>query len=122
VLTLFFDVTYEGKTYKAGLFGGAGVNAVKLTYLYKNDSPLDFPQQLIASAERMKQEKVDIHLGNHPGNNHTFEKYRKMSEEGGNPFIDENSWGNFLEELQAKVYQIIEENDRLDAEIDKLLN
>ena len=122
VITLFFDVTYDGKTYRAGLFGGAGVNALKLTYIYKNDYDEDNAQQMLNSIEKMRGEKVDIHLGNHPANNKTFEKREKQISEGGNPFIDENSWKTFLDDLEVKVNAIIAENEKLDKEIDELLS
>ena len=113
VLSLFFDVTYEGKTYLAGMFGGAGTNAVKLIYTFKNGHPEDTPYQMLDSIEKISKEPVEVHLGNHPGNNHTLEKRKKQLEEGGNPFINPDSWHNFLDQLKERIHVIIEENNEL---------
>ena len=121
VLSLFFDVTYLGKTYTAGLMGGAGTNAMTLPYIYKNGYTEDLPKKMLSSIELLRGETVDIHLGNHPGNNHTLEKRQKQLEEGGNPFIDSESWVNFLNSLEKKTNNIILDNEKLNEEIDALI-
>jgi metallo-beta-lactamase class B len=120
VLSLFFDITYQGKTYTAGLFGGAGINALTLPYIYKNGYPENLPQKMLKSIDIVRKESVDIHLGNHPGNNRTLEKREKQLKEGGNPFIDKSSWGDFLDSLEKKVHNIICENEKLDEEFNSL--
>lgn len=117
VMSLFFDVTYEGKPYTAGLFGGAGINALKLTYMYCKDMPLDLPEQMLASIEKVREEPVTVHLGNHPGNNSTLEKRERQLKEGGNPFIDSNSWTAFLDGLEAKTKKAIADREALEKEI-----
>ena len=113
VLTFFMDVTDEGKTYRAGLLGGVGHDQVRLPYLLCVGLPLDMPQRMLASLDRMEKETVEIHLGNHPANNHTLEKREQQLREGGNPFIDPESWPNFLRETRAKFEQVIVENEEL---------
>ena len=111
VLTFFMDVTDEGKTYRAGLLGGVGHDQVRLPYLLCVGLPLDMPQRMLASLDRMEKETVEIHLGNHPANNHTLEKREQQLCEGGNPFIDPESWPSFLRETRAKFEQVIVENE-----------
>jgi metallo-beta-lactamase class B len=118
VMSFFFEASYEGKTYSVGLFGGAGTNALTLKYIYKKNLPRDCAEQMLESIEKLRGERVEIHLGNHPGNNHTLERREKQMLEGGNPFIDESSWGEFLDSLEKKVHTIIDENQRLEAELD----
>ena len=120
VLSLFFDVTYDGKTYRAGLFGGAGTNAITLKYIYKNDSPRDCDEQMLGSVEMLKTIPVDIHLGNHPANNGTLEKRERQLRDGGNPFIDVDSWPRYMDTLRAKINEIIAENEKLDRELDSI--
>jgi len=120
VLSFFFDVTYDGKTYKAGLFGGAGTNALKLPYMCYFNTPLDCPEQMLKSIEKLRKETVNIHLGNHPGNNQTLEKRQRQIDEGGNPFIDNNSWENFLNSIEERTKSIISNNDKLIAEMEQL--
>ncbi|MEE1043018.1 MAG: MBL fold metallo-hydrolase [Clostridia bacterium] len=113
VLSLFFDVTYDGKKYLAGLLGGAGTNAIKLTYLFVNGHSEDTPYQMLDSVEKIWDEPVVVHLGNHPGNNHTLEKRKQQLEKGGNPFVDPDSWHSFLNDLKQNIEKIIEENNEL---------
>jgi hypothetical protein len=116
-LTLFFPVTYQGETYLAGLYGGAGINALKLPYICYNEDPEDCPQQMLQSIEKIRNEKVVVHLGNHPYNNRTLEKREQQIQEGGNPFIAPNSWQDFLNDLEEKVKKVIQDNEALKKRI-----
>ena len=118
VLSLFFDVTYEGKRYTAGMFGGIGTNALTLKHIYKNGYTEALPHTMLKTIEMLRGESVDIHLGNHPSNNRTLEKRAKQLAEGGNPFIDKTSFGTMLDSLEKTVRGIIAENDKLSAELD----
>ncbi len=115
-MSFFFDVTYQGNTYTAGLFGGAGTNALTLPYIFKNGYSEDLPQKMLRSIELLRKEKVDIHLGNHPNNNHTLEKRKKQATDSVNPFIDKSSWIEFLDSMEAKVRTVILDNSKLDEE------
>lgn len=120
VLSFFFDVTYNGKKYLAGLFGGVGVDALTLPYVYYNERTDTPTKQMLRSIERIWDEPVVVHLGNHPANNKTLQKREQQLNEGGNPFIAPSSWHNFLDELKEKVEKIIIDNENLDKEISKI--
>ena len=113
VMTFFFDVTYEGKTYLAGLYGGAGVNALLLPCMLDYKLPTDLPERMLASLDLVESEPVMVHLGNHPDNNKTIEKREKQLLEGGNPFIDAESWKEFIESMRQKTKQKMKENKEL---------
>ena len=112
-MSFFFDVTDHGSTYLAGEFGGAGVDALRLPYVLHYQLPLDMAQRMVASLDRVKDEPVAVHLGNHPYNSRTMEKRERQLSEGGNPFIDTSSWKNFIEKTRQKSLEIIEENIEL---------
>lgn len=120
VLSLFFDVTHNGKTYMAGMYGGAGVNAVTLPYLEHNNRSADCAHQMLSSIDKIWNEPVVVHIGNHPYNNHTLEKRAKQLEEGGNPFVEPNSWRNFLSDMRTKIKKIIADNEEMEREISNL--
>lgn len=120
VLSLFFPVTDNGNTYLAGMFGGAGVNAIRLPYICHNESPEDCPQQMLRSIEKVWDEDVVVHLGNHPHNNQTIGKREQQLNEGGNPFVAPESWHNFLTWLKGRVEMVIEENEALKKEMAEL--
>ncbi len=113
VLSLFFNVTDQGKTYLAGAFGGAGVNAITLPYIHYNDSPLDCAQEMLRSIDKVWDEPVTVHLGNHPGNNKTLQKREKQLKEGGNPFIAPESWHKFLSDLKLQIEEKIRLNEEM---------
>ena len=123
VLSLFFDVTHNGETYLAGLLGGAGVNALTLPYIYYNERTEDPTQQMLRSIEKIWNEPVVVHLGNHPGNNKTLQKREQQLKEGGNPFIAPDSWHTFLTELRKKVENymyIVNKDDEIETSIFKV--
>lgn len=112
VMSFFFDVTDDGETYPVGLFGGAGHGAMTVEYMKSVSLPMDMPQKMLASLDAMEKENVVVHLGNHPGNNKTLQKREQQLQEGGNPFIDPDSWKLFLAELREKTVEIIAENEK----------
>lgn len=109
-MSFFFDVKTEEGTFLAGLFGGAGMNSLALPYLLHHGLPLDMPERMLESLEKVKNEAVTIHLGNHPYNNKTLEKRERQLLEGGNPFIDASSWQDFLEDSRQKTLETMEKN------------
>ncbi len=120
VISLFFDVTDNGKTYPVGLFGGAGLGALSLPYTCYNDFPANHTDTMFESIEKLLKEDVVIHLGNHPYNSHTVEKREKQIEEGGNPFIAPDSWREFLLSLKETLKQIAENNKALEREMEEM--
>ena len=121
VLSLFFTVTDNTNTYLAGLYGGAGVAALTLPYICYNEDQTDCPSQMLKSIEKIWDEPVEIHLGNHPYNNKTIQKRQQQLEEGGNPFVDPKSWYDFLRELKGKIEKTILDNEKLEKEMKELL-
>lgn len=117
VLSLFFDVTDNGKTYLAGTFGGAGVGQLTLPYLCYNERPEDRAEVMLRAIEKVWDEPVVVHLGNHPGNSQTIAKREKQLSEGGNPFIAPDSWQNFLIGLREGINNKIRENEKTEQEI-----
>ena len=106
------SVTDNGVTYPVGLFGGAGYTAMTVEYMKSVSLPMDMPQKMLASLDAMEREPVAVHLGNHPANNKTLQKRERQLQEGGNPFVDPDSWKLFLAELREKTLEIIQENEK----------
>ena len=120
VLSLFFDVTDNGKTCLAGMFGGAGISALRLSSVCYNQRSENCAQQMLDSIDKVWDEPVVVHIGNHPYNSWTFEKRAKQLSEGGNPFVAPDSWQKFLGELKGRINDIIKENEEMKKELDKL--
>ena len=120
-LSFFFEVTVDGEKHLAGMFGGAGTNALKLPYLCYNQRGEDSLDKMIASIDMIMKEPVDLHLGNHPGNNDTLGKREKQIKEGGNPFVSKDSWQKFLLRVKDDIAKVRELNAETEKEIEKIL-
>ena len=110
-MSFFFDVTENGKTYRAGMFGGAGTNTLTREFLEKNSLPYENRQKFINSIHRLLQEKVDVFIGNHVANNATDKKIEKLQTADCNPFIVEGEWETFLQERLQRIYCVIENDE-----------
>lgn len=120
VLSIFFEVTEGGKTYLAGMYGGAGVNAISLPYTACNEWDRACARDFLESIDKIWDEPVVIHLGNHPYNNKTLEKREEQLLHGGNPFVAPESWHDFLTDLKDKVQKVMAANEKLEQEMKDL--
>ncbi len=92
-MSFFFDTVHGGKTYRAGTFGGAGVNSlVSTSPLYYEGCRADY----IRSVERLMGERVDIFFGNHCWNNNTDGRAARVAAGDKDAFIDPDEWQKFL--------------------------
>lgn len=91
-MSYFFDMKDGGKTYRVGMFGGAGVNTLVKTHAdYYEGNRKDY----LDSVDRLLKEKVDVFIGNHCWNNDTDNKGKAITADF-NPFIDGKEWVKFL--------------------------
>ena len=102
-LSFFFDTTVDGKTYRAGSFGGAGANTLVRSHASFYEG---CREDYLASCDRLLDEKVDIFIGNHVWNNDTEKKGRILLEDGENLFIDCNEWKKFLEFCKKRCLEL----------------
>lgn len=107
-MAFFFDVTEDGRTFRAGLFGGAGLFSASKEALEHYGEPMSLQQDMLASIEKVRGERVEIHLGNHPSHNATFAKRTRMLQGEKDAFIDPPSWNRFLDETRDKFLKMFE--------------
>lgn len=99
----FWYTTEGGKTYRLGMFGGAGVNTMAT-------GRFDFEgcrEAYRASVNRLRAEKVDVFIGNHVWNNDTYGKGMRLLAGGENEFIDGELWGKFLDGCEERLDGVI---------------
>ena len=111
-MAFFFDLTEKGKTLRAGMFGGAGTNTLTSSFLKKYGLSFDCRRQYFETLERLGREYVDIHIGNHVGDNDTEGKGKLLAqyraeERDENPFVDSTSWQTFLNKRRKKLEKLI---------------
>ncbi len=100
-MSFFFDVTdpETGRTFRAGLHGGAGVNSLTREYLTKQGLPFSLRDDFRASMTRLASEPVDIFLGNHMAHNRTVEKISRLRDGETLAFVDPTEWRRWSESI-----------------------
>lgn len=96
-MSFFFNLEENGKTYRAGMFGGAGIRQMKKDFLDARNLSYMQRWHFYNSIRRLKDVPVDIFVGNHARQNDTVGKQARMGTEQTNPFIDPAEWVRFLD-------------------------
>lgn len=110
--SFFFHVEEGGQRYRVGMFGGTGTNQVSKAFLDRCGLKYHQRGDFYRSIERLKNEHVDIMIGNHPGQSNTKEKYERRLAGEKNPFIDPNEWVPFLESTRVRLDALIEKETK----------
>ena len=111
-ISFFFDVTDGKKTYRAGMFGGAGSNTLRKKFMIDHNIPFENRQKMMNSIKRLQNEKVEIFLGNHLEDNNTEEKLNTIEAGYENPFLKNGQaeWDAFLAKRLILINNIIKED------------
>ena len=99
-IAYFFDITDGKETKRAGYYGGFGFNTLLKDYLIEiGDPEYKMRKVYLDSLKKVRDQHVDVFMGNHTINNKLVEKRQYMLEHPGeNPFVDETAWGAYLDE------------------------
>lgn len=110
-MSYFFNLTEDGKSYRVGLFGGVGRNTMRKSF-YEQYNVSGYREMFAGSIARMRQETVDIALGTHTVQA-SFLKNREALLTGAekNPFIAPDQWTAFLDHMEWKLNQLLEDPD-----------
>lgn len=108
-LSLFFDVLVDGKPYRAGLFGGAGLNSLTAEYLTRYGIPLSMREFFLQSIDKILDEPVEFHIGNHLSDNGFHEKRLHVGE-AENPFLSGKTYRPFLETRKQQAIKAFAED------------
>ena len=106
-MSYFFDVADGEEVFRAGLLGGVGINSLSTAYLKNHDLPFSLRDDLVASMNRLKNEKVEIFLGNHVHNNNTVEKSFKIFEGDKYAFVAPDEWSAYCERVIENCKNIV---------------
>ena len=108
-LAIFFNCYDNNKEYRAGMFGGAGLLSMKKAYMDKYNLPYSLREEFIKGIDRMYDENIEVHLGNHLGDNKHAEKLSAIGLEI-NPFLNGDSWKWFLDKRRAEALAFFEDD------------
>lgn len=106
VVSMFMTLHANGEAHMAGMFGGAGLNTLSDEFFAKGTFPKTMRNLYVESIDRIIDEPVEIHLGNHLANNNGYAKMKLIGGEV-NPYLAENTWVSFLTEKRAAVAAMI---------------
>jgi metallo-beta-lactamase class B len=107
VMTYTFEVDANGENLIVGLFGGPGLWTLQDEHRQTQGYPQN-RQDFAGSLEYLETLGIDIWLGAHPGQNHTFSKLEGlMKGESPNPFIDPDGWKRFIANLQSSFQKLL---------------
>lgn len=111
-MAFFFDLEENGVVRRAGMHGGVGINAMRTKFLQRFGLSGKCRQQFINGVERLKDEPVEIFVGNHLGNYDALGKVRRRQENPGgpNPFIDPTEWKRFLTRRAELVRNLMQQD------------
>lgn len=110
-MSIFFNCYDNGKEYRAGTFGGGGLNTMSKSYMDKYNLPYSIRQDFLDGIDRVINEKVEVFLGNHIGDNKHFEKLEAQKNGAKeNPFIETESWKLFLSTRRAQAIEKFEQD------------
>lgn len=102
-VSFFFDTEDNDKTYRVGMFGGAGANTLALGHFDYDGCREGYRNSL----NRLRKEKVDVFIGNHVWNNDTAVKGELLLKTGENKFIAPALWGEFLDFCEKRLDEVI---------------
>ena len=108
VMSFFFDVTDGERTYRAAMFGGAGMNSMRKPWLDSRGLSYSCRDDFLNSLAKVRDEKVDILIGNHPGDADTAGKHQRMKDGEENPFLDPTAWHRRLDYCRRQFDEMIE--------------
>ena len=102
-ISFFLNTEDNAKTYREGMFGGAGANTLAQGCFDYEGCREDYRNSL----HRLQKEKVDVFIGNHVWNNDTAVKGELLLKTGENKFIDKNLWSDFLSFCEKRLNDVI---------------
>ena len=112
VISCFFDVDGPEGLKRCGYYGGFGFNTLRKEYLLEiGDTEMKTRQIYLDSLRKVRDQKVEIMLGNHCENNQTLERRQRQLEnpDGPNPFVDPYQWAKYLDEKRDALLRFMDE-------------
>ena len=97
----------DGKV--AAMHGGVGLNSLKSGFLRTHGLSFDCRRKFRESLKRLSQERVDLVLGNHPGQTRTLTKMLKVLG-GDEDILNTDEWQGFLKRVEKKLDALIAED------------
>ena len=108
-IACFFNISDGTEVKRAGYYGGFGFNTLQKDYLIEiGDTEYKNRQIYLNSLDKVRNEHVDVFLGNHTNNNNLIQKLDYLKEHPSeNPFVDTTEWGKYLDEKKNALLEFM---------------
>lgn len=108
-MAFFFEATDGVKNHKVGYLGGLGFLTIYKEFCRQYNLPENMNEELLFTVNKLRNEDVEITLGNHPGHNSLIAKREYMlHNKNTNPFINKNTWSILLSSVEEKCQEFAE--------------
>lgn len=111
VLTFFVNVEDGADSIIAAMHGGIGTNSMSADFLKKYGLSFDCRDKFREGLHKLSKEHVDIVMGNHPNQNDTEGKLKKVL--SGESIVDPTEWQRFLIAAEKRL------DDRIAKEVQR---
>jgi len=106
--SFFWNVTDHGKTYRAGMFGGAGTRQLTKNFLLERGLYYFQRGDFFRSIERLEKIPVTMFVANHARQNHTYENAMELQKTGKNLFFRPEAWQEHLSQTRRAMEKVIQ--------------
>lgn len=107
VLSFFVNIEDGDQSIIAAMHGGIGLNSLRASFLDKYNLSYDCRNKFRDSLKKLSKEKVDLVMGNHPGQSNTEEKLEKVLKYG-KISLNPDEWKNFLINVEKSLDSFLE--------------
>lgn len=107
-IACFFDVKHGKESKRVGYYGGFGFNTLQKDFLIEiGDTDFKAREAYLSSLEKVRDEKVELFMGNHTANVDLLQKREYMLEHPGeNPFVDSGAWKRYLDGKREELLKL----------------
>ncbi|WP_418714910.1 MBL fold metallo-hydrolase [Blautia hydrogenotrophica] len=108
-IACFFDVTDGKERKRVGYYGGFGFNTLQKDFLMEiGDMTFEMRRKYLNSLKKVRDEEVELFMGNHTANVDLLAKRKYMQEHPDkNPFLDSQAWKEYLDEKYEELLQLM---------------
>ena len=92
-----------------GMHGGVGFNTLTSDYAKEHNLGNSWREAYGNTIQKLRVFRTDVVLGNHPSLNQTFAKLSAMTADC-NPFVDPDGWNKFLDWVEGKYRQVLQDD------------
>lgn len=109
-LAIFITVPDGENSIIAAMHGGTGINTLTKEYITANGRPFSIRDDFRSALHSLRDEHVDLVLGNHPYHTATAEKLEKVM--AGQSILDSDEWREYLIATEKKLDTLIENESK----------